>query len=103
MKFTSIGKAFVVTAAAASLAVGMTACGNDNTSGTSSSSASGSSAECGGKNALTAEGSTAQQNAIAEFNKAWGQVCAGKNLSYNGTGSGAGRQPPVSRVRFVAC
>ena len=97
MKFTSIGKAFVVTAAAASLAVGMTACGNDNTSGTSSSSASGSSAECGGKNALTAEGSTAQQNAIAEFNKAWGQVCSGKNLSYNGTGSGAGRQQFIAK------
>jgi phosphate transport system substrate-binding protein len=73
----------------------MTACGSDNNSGTSSSSASGSSsssaaADCGGKNALTAEGSTAQQNAIAEFNKAWGQVCAGKALSYNPTGSGAG-------------
>ncbi|MDT5113819.1 MAG: phosphate transport system substrate-binding protein, partial [Mycobacterium sp.] len=26
----------------------------------------------------------------AEFNKAWGQACSGKTLSYNGTGSGAG-------------
>jgi phosphate transport system substrate-binding protein len=74
----------------------MTACGSDDNSGTSSSSssaASGSSsaaADCGGKAALTAEGSTAQQNAIAEFNKAWGQACSGKSLSYNPTGSGAG-------------
>ncbi|KAA0096936.1 phosphate ABC transporter substrate-binding protein PstS [Mycolicibacterium sp. P1-18] len=77
----------------------MTACGSDDNSGSSSSSssaASGSSsaaaaaADCAGKAALTAEGSTAQQNAIAEFNKAWGQVCSGKSLSYNPTGSGAG-------------
>jgi phosphate transport system substrate-binding protein len=74
----------------------MTACGSDNNSAPSSSAASGSSsaaaaaADCGGKAALTAEGSTAQQNAIAEFNKAWGQVCPGKTLSYNPTGSGAG-------------
>ena len=47
-------------------------------------------ADCGGKNALTAEGSTAQQNAVAVFNQVWGQACPGKNLSYNPTGSGAG-------------
>ncbi|MCV7134830.1 phosphate ABC transporter substrate-binding protein PstS [Mycobacterium hodleri] len=86
----------MVALSAAALALTMTACGSDNNSGTSSSSASagGSSssaaADCGGKAALTAEGSTAQQNAIAEFNKAWGQVCSGKSLSYNPTGSGAG-------------
>jgi phosphate transport system substrate-binding protein len=51
---------------------------------------------CGGKSALTAEGSTAQQNAIASFNHLWGQLCPGKNLSYNPTGSGAGR------AQFVA-
>jgi phosphate transport system substrate-binding protein len=39
---------------------------------------------------VTAEGSTAQQNAIAEFNKVWGQTCSGKTLAYNPTGSGAG-------------
>ncbi|GAB7068235.1 phosphate ABC transporter substrate-binding protein PstS [Mycolicibacterium hodleri] len=93
---TSAGTPFMVALSAAALALTMTACGSDNNSGTSSSSASagGSSssaaADCGGKAALTAEGSTAQQNAIAEFNKAWGQVCSGKSLSYNPTGSGAG-------------
>ncbi|AQT83070.1 phosphate ABC transporter substrate-binding protein PstS [Mycolicibacterium litorale] len=74
----------------------LTACGSDNNTGSSSSSsaASGSSssasADCDGKDALTAEGSTAQQNAIGVFNQVWGQKCPGKNLSYNPTGSGAG-------------
>jgi phosphate transport system substrate-binding protein len=78
----------------------LTACGSDNNAGTSSSSASGSSsssADCGGKASLTAEGSTAQQNAVAEFNKVWQQVCSGKNLSYNPTGSGAGREQFIAK------
>ncbi|MCV7300849.1 phosphate ABC transporter substrate-binding protein PstS [Mycobacterium barrassiae] len=96
MKLNSIGKnvgmALSVTAIAA---LTLSACGSDNNTGTSGNTtgATGSaSAECGGKNSITAEGSTAQQNAIAEFNKVWGQTCAGKNLSYNPTGSGAGRE-----------
>jgi phosphate transport system substrate-binding protein len=95
VKLNSIGKAFGPTLSAAALAaLTLSGCGSDNNAGTSTSSgASGtasSSAECGGKNSLTAEGSTAQQNAIAEFNKVWGQVCSGKTLAYNPTGSGAG-------------
>jgi phosphate transport system substrate-binding protein len=86
---TPVGVALSVTAL-----LTLTACGSDNNAGSSSSSAAGSSAagaaDCGGKATLTAEGSTAQQNAIAEFNKVWGQTCSGKNLSYNPTGSGAG-------------
>jgi phosphate transport system substrate-binding protein len=83
--------------AAALATMTMTACGSDDNSATpsggSSTAASGSSAaaaDCGGKASLTAEGSTAQQNAIAEFNKAWGEACSGKSLAYNPTGSGAG-------------
>lgn len=100
MKLNRFGKVLGTPAmtllSAAALATMMTACGSDNNnSGTSSSggasgSAAAAAADCGGKNALTAEGSTAQQNAIAEFNKAWGQTCPGKTLSYNPTGSGAG-------------
>jgi phosphate transport system substrate-binding protein len=95
VKLNSIGKGFGTTLSATALvALTLSACGSDNNAGTSTSSgASGtesSSAECGGKNSLTAEGSTAQQNAIAEFNKVWGQVCSGKSLAYNPTGSGAG-------------
>jgi phosphate transport system substrate-binding protein len=95
VKLNSIGKTFGTTLSVAALtALTLSGCGSDNNAGTSTSSgASGtaaSSADCGGKNSLTAEGSTAQQNAIAEFNKVWGQVCSGKTLSYNPTGSGAG-------------
>ncbi len=73
----------------------LSACGSDNNAPTAPTSAGGDTsatgpAECGGKNEVTAEGSTAQQNAIALFNQAWGRACPGKNLSYNPTGSGAG-------------
>ena len=101
MKLNSIGKALGTTLSATAIAaLTLTACGSDKNSSSSNSSASGSGtsasgtasakADCGGKNSLTAEGSTAQQNAIAEFNKVWGQVCSGKTLAYNPTGSGAG-------------
>ena len=86
--------------ATAIVALTLTACGSDNNSGAASPAAAGdaaASAECGGKNGVTAEGSTAQQNAIAEFNKAWGQACPGKNLSYNPTGSGAGREQFIAK------
>ncbi|MFZ1163785.1 phosphate ABC transporter substrate-binding protein PstS [Mycobacterium sp.] len=52
---------------------------------------------CDGKTALTAEGSTAQQNAIALFNLDWAQLCPGKQLAYNPTGSGAGREQFIAR------
>lgn len=77
-------------------ALTLSACGSDNNAvgtGTSEASGTGSaSAECGGKNTITGEGSSAQQNAVAVFNQVWGQQCQGKNMSYNPTGSGAGRQ-----------
>ncbi|OBI13170.1 phosphate ABC transporter substrate-binding protein PstS [Mycobacterium sp. E2327] len=73
----------------------LTAChSDDNHSGASPSTLSGptGTAGCGGKNGLTAEGSTAQQNAMSLFNQVWGQYCPGKGVSYNPTGSGAGRE-----------
>ncbi len=107
MKLNSIGKSVgtplqLALSATAIAALTLTACGSDNNASTPSTSASGTgtgtaSADCGGKAALTAEGSTAQQNAIAEFNKVWGQVCSGKNLSYNPTGSGAGRDQFIAK------
>jgi phosphate transport system substrate-binding protein len=100
VKLNRIGKTLGTTLSATAIAaLTLTACGSDNNSGTSASSsgaaspagaASSAAADCGGKNSATAEGSTAQQNAIAEFNKVWGQVCSGKTLAYNPTGSGAG-------------
>jgi phosphate transport system substrate-binding protein len=90
-----LGKSLAVAASAVALA-GLTACGSDNNTAatsTTAASAGGSaaaSADCGGKNTLSGEGSTAQQNAIGVFNQVWGQKCPGKNLAYNPTGSGAG-------------
>jgi phosphate transport system substrate-binding protein len=103
VKLNSIGKALGTTLSVTAIAaLTLAACGSDNNASTPSTTASGTgtataSADCGGKNALTAEGSTAQQNAIAEFNKVWGQVCSGKNLSYNPTGSGAGRDQFIAK------
>lgn len=102
MKLNSIGRGIgTALSATAIAALTLTACGSDNNAGTSGSPTNGdaaaSTAECGGKNSITGEGSTAQQNAIAEFNKAWGQACPGKNLSYNPTGSGAGREQFIAK------
>ncbi|WP_205878716.1 phosphate ABC transporter substrate-binding protein PstS [Mycobacterium camsae] len=71
----------------------VTACGSDDNRGASiPGQAAAGGGSCGGKNALTAEGSTAQQIAMALFNQVWGQLCPGKTVSYNPTGSGAGRE-----------
>lgn len=77
-------------AAGAVTALALAGCGSDNNLGAAGDS--NSRVDCGGKNTLTGEGSTAQQNAIALFNHAWGRQCPGKNVSYNPTGSGAGRE-----------
>ena len=85
----------VALAATTTTAGVLTACGSDdNRSGAAATAVSGlaGTAGCGGKNAVTAEGSTAQQNAIALFNKVWGQYCPGKSVAYSPTGSGAGRE-----------
>jgi phosphate transport system substrate-binding protein len=81
----------LVAAASTALTVGLTltGCGSDNN--LHGMSAPAGPVYCGGKNALTAEGSTAQQNAVALFNVDWAQLCPGKQLAYNPTGSGAGR------------
>ncbi|MDG4665559.1 phosphate ABC transporter substrate-binding protein PstS [Mycobacterium sp. 236(2023)] len=100
MKLNIIGRSFGTTVSVAAIAaLTLAGCGSDNNapSGSSESgSSSASAADCGGKAAVTAEGSTAQQNAIALFNQVWSQKCQGKNLSYNPTGSGAGREQFVA-------
>lgn len=52
--------------------------------------AAGAKVECGGKQVLTASGSTAQANAMTKFVAAYGKVCAGQTLNYTANGSGAG-------------
>jgi phosphate ABC transporter phosphate-binding protein len=90
------GRALTVVALAIAICgATLTACGSDdNRRGASPTTISGptGTAGCGGKNGLTAEGSTAQQNAMSLFNQVWGQYCPGKGVSYNPTGSGAGRE-----------
>lgn len=91
--FGKVRAAALATTVALTLALTSAGCGSDNNVGrTLTSGPSAGQVDCGGKNALTAEGSTAQQNAIALFNRLWRQLCPGKNLSYNPTGSGAGRE-----------
>lgn len=88
------------TLAAAVLAImmtssGLTACGSDDNHHDPASGASSGPAgptPCSGKGELMAEGSTAQQNAMAVFSHVWGQYCPRKSVSYNPTGSGAGRE-----------
>lgn len=72
--------------------VGLTACGNDNNHHGAATLNPAGTVACGGKGELTAEGSTAQQNAMAVFGHVWGQYCPRKSVSYNPTGSGAGRE-----------
>lgn len=75
--------------ATALVALGVAGCGSDDNSASGAFAASGD-ADCSGAANITGEGSTAQQNAVGVFNQIWGQICPGKNLSYNPTGSGAG-------------
>lgn len=46
--------------------------------------------DCGGKQSLTASGSTAQANAMTRFVDAYEKACPGQTLAYTSNGSGAG-------------
>ena len=96
VKVNGFGKVVLSTVSAAAV-VGLTLSGCGSESGPGGSSAPSGPADCAGKNSITAEGSTAQQNAIQLFNQAWGQACQGKTLSYNPTGSGAGREQFIAK------
>ncbi len=70
----------------------MAACGSDNTgSGDAKAAAKAPSTDCA-KGSLTAQGSTAQKNAMDQWIKAYQQKCSGAKITYDGTGSGAGIQ-----------
>jgi phosphate transport system substrate-binding protein len=71
----------------------LAACGTDNNNGPSSgsSSAPAGAADCAtGK--LTAQGSSAQKNAVEQWVKDFQAKCAGASVDYQPTGSGAGIQ-----------
>ena len=72
----------------------LAACGSDNT--TTSTAGGGSSGPAGGKvdcatGSLTAQGSSAQKNAMDQWVKAYQQQCSGAQINYQSTGSGAGK------------
>jgi phosphate transport system substrate-binding protein len=72
----------------------LSACGSDNNAPAAGNGNAATNAsvpvECGGKAKLNAEGSSAQKNAVDTFVQAYQQKCAGQDLAYNPTGSGAG-------------
>ncbi|MGX6603717.1 phosphate ABC transporter substrate-binding protein PstS [Micromonosporaceae bacterium Da 78-11] len=69
----------------------LAACGSDNTSTGSSDAASAAPGSCG-TGSLTAQGSSAQKNAMAEWIKKYQAQCSGAKVDYQGTASGAGIQ-----------
>ncbi|MFC6880121.1 phosphate ABC transporter substrate-binding protein PstS [Actinomadura yumaensis] len=82
-------------------ALALTACGSDDNSGGSASSAPTGDIDCA-KATVNAAGSSAQKNAIEEWTKLYAQKCAGANLNYNPSGSGAGIQAFTSgQVAFA--
>ena len=52
--------------------------------------ATGATVDCGGKQSLTASGSTAQANAMTHFINVFQKTCGGHTLHYTSDGSGAG-------------
>ncbi|MFF3574760.1 phosphate ABC transporter substrate-binding protein PstS [Nocardia jiangxiensis] len=75
---------------AAAGALTLSACGSDNNTASTGSTAPKVNVDCGGKKALKSSGSTAQKNAMDRFIAAYQQNCDGYKLDYTGSGSGAG-------------
>lgn len=95
---TRIPQPLALAFALTTMAAALSACGSDNNHPLDAHSVVAAlpgpadAVGCGGKATVTAEGSTAEQNAMAAFNQVWGQYCPGKNVEYNSTGSGAARE-----------
>ncbi|GLY08020.1 MULTISPECIES: phosphate ABC transporter substrate-binding protein PstS [Actinoplanes] len=68
--------------------IALTGCGSDNEAPAASGSAA--PGDCVAGSSLTAQGSTAQKNAMDEWIKAYQGQCAGSAVDYQGNGSGAG-------------
>jgi len=85
MKLNRVGAAFSVLTAAVLV---LSACGSDNNP--APAYVASSKVDCGGKQSLTASGSTAQANAMTRFIDAYQKACPGQTLNYTSNGSGAG-------------
>jgi phosphate transport system substrate-binding protein len=70
-------------------ALALTACGSDNDSPAGGSDASAAAGNCA-SGSLTAQGSSAQKNAMAEWIKTYQGQCSDAKIDYQGNGSGAG-------------
>jgi phosphate transport system substrate-binding protein len=70
-------------------ALALTACGSDNDSPAGGSDASAAAGNCA-SGSLTAQGSSAQKNAMAEWIKTYQGQCPDAKIDYQGNGSGAG-------------
>jgi phosphate transport system substrate-binding protein len=73
----------------------LAACGTDNNSNPAPGSSGGSAnaiACPSGSGTLNSQGSTAQLNAVNQWIKDYQTACSGANITYQGTGSGAGQQ-----------
>jgi phosphate transport system substrate-binding protein len=73
----------------------LTACGSDNTSTGSGAEQSAAASNCAAGN-LTAQGSSAQKNAMDEWIKTYQGQCSDAKIDYQPTGSGAGIQAFIS-------
>jgi phosphate transport system substrate-binding protein len=71
----------------AAAAIALSACSNSHAT---LAYAAGAKVDCGGKQTLTASGSTAQSNAMTKFIDAYRKACSGQALNYTANGSGAG-------------
>jgi phosphate transport system substrate-binding protein len=75
----------IIAGIALTATLGLAACGSDNNTPTTSASV----ADCAG-GSLTASGSSAQANAMAEWIKTYQSSCSSAKIGYQGNGSGAG-------------
>ena len=71
----------------AAVALVFSACGKESSTPSYAESAK---VDCGGKQSLTASGSTAQANAMTRFISAYEKACPGQTLKYTANGSGKG-------------
>ncbi|GIF06015.1 phosphate ABC transporter substrate-binding protein PstS [Actinoplanes siamensis] len=87
MKFQRSG---LVAGIALTATIALTACGSDNDGGdTATGAAAPSAGTCVG-GTISAQGSSAQKNAMDEWIKAYTASCSGAKIDYNPNGSGAG-------------
>lgn len=79
----------------------LAACGTDDNSTPGTTSSASGSADCA-TGSLTAQGSTAQKNAMDQWVKDYQTKCSGAQINYQGTGSGAGIEAFINNTADFA-